>query len=118
MIQLFYRTRDILDRRAGDAKDAGIAADIAEGSLETPTDAGAVPSFESASDADHLGIDYWILEQPRLGRFLEKSLVGCVAVVTGGDGAFGHTRSSPSAGSPLEVAVPDYFESRVQVASC
>ena len=48
-------------------KDAAIAADIAEAAIETITDAEAIGRFESISEADMFDMEYWSLEQAKLG---------------------------------------------------
>ena len=50
------------------AKDARIAADIAESTVETVTDAEAVGRFEPVGEADLFDIEYWSLEQAKLGQ--------------------------------------------------
>jgi rhamnose utilization protein RhaD (predicted bifunctional aldolase and dehydrogenase) len=44
------------------AHDAAIAADIAESWIETATDAEAIGRFESLSEAELFGMEYWSLE--------------------------------------------------------
>ena len=48
-------------------KDARIAADLAEAAIETITDAEAIGRFESISEADMFDMEYWSLEQAKLG---------------------------------------------------
>jgi rhamnose utilization protein RhaD (predicted bifunctional aldolase and dehydrogenase) len=48
-------------------KDARIAADIAESAIATITDAEAIGRFESISEADMFDMEYWSLEQAKLG---------------------------------------------------
>ena len=62
------------------AKDAAVAADLAECWIETVTDAEAVGRFESLSEADLFEMEYWSLEQAKLGSAVEKPLAGQVAV--------------------------------------
>ena len=54
-----------LGRTAGEAR---VAADIAESTVETVTDAEAIGRFESAGEADLFDVEYWSLEQAKLGR--------------------------------------------------
>ena len=92
------------------ARDASIAADIAESTVETVTDAEALGTFESASEADLFDIEYWSLEQAKLGRSAERPFTGCVVVVTGGGGAIGGATAEAFARDGAEVAVLDVDE--------
>src|SRR5207245_5258524 len=62
------------------ARDARIAADIAESTVETVTEAEAIGRFESVSEADLFDIEYWSLEQAKLGEIEEKPLLGQIVV--------------------------------------
>ena len=48
-------------------KDAAIAADLAETAVAAITDAEAIGRFESISEADMFDMEYWSLEQAKLG---------------------------------------------------
>jgi rhamnose utilization protein RhaD (predicted bifunctional aldolase and dehydrogenase)/NAD(P)-dependent dehydrogenase (short-subunit alcohol dehydrogenase family) len=89
------------------AKDARVAADIAESTVETVTDAEAVGRFESVSEADLFDIEYWSLEQAKLGQGSEKPLAGQIAVVTGGAGTIGFATALAMRGAGAEVALLD-----------
>ena len=71
------------------AKDARIAADIAESTVQTITDAEAIGRFESLPENDLFDMEYWSLEQAKLGQNVPKPLAGQVAVITGGGGTIG-----------------------------
>jgi len=89
------------------ARDARIAADIAESTVETVTDAEAVGRFESVSEADLFDIEYWSLEQAKLGQVSEKPLAGQIAVITGGAGTIGLATARAMSGAGAEVALLD-----------
>jgi len=89
------------------AREARIAADIAESTVETVTDAEAVGRFESISEADLFDIEYWSLEQAKLGQATEKPLAGQIAVVTGGAGTIGFATARAMSGAGAEIAVLD-----------
>jgi len=91
----------------GSARDARIAADIAQSTVETVTDAEAVGRFESISEADLFDIEYWSLEQAKLGEAAEKPLAGQIAVVTGGAGTIGFATARALSGAGAETAVLD-----------
>ena len=48
-------------------KEARVAADLAESAIETITDAEAIGRFESIPEADMFDMEYWSLEQAKLG---------------------------------------------------
>jgi rhamnose utilization protein RhaD (predicted bifunctional aldolase and dehydrogenase)/NAD(P)-dependent dehydrogenase (short-subunit alcohol dehydrogenase family) len=89
------------------AKDARIAADIAQSNVETITDAEAVGRFESVEESDLFDIEYWSLEQAKLGQSVDKALAGQVAVITGGAGRIGLATARALSGAGAEVALLD-----------
>ena len=72
-----------------DAKAAAIAADLAEAAVEVITDAERIGRFASIAEEDLFDIEYWPLEQAKLGKAAPPPLAGQVAVVTGAAGAIG-----------------------------
>ena len=88
-------------------KDARIAADLAESAIETITDAEAIGRFESISEADMFDMEYWSLEQAKLGAIAEKPLAGQVAVVTGAGGTIGGATAKAFAAAGATVALLD-----------
>ena len=95
-------------------KDAGIAADLAEAAIATITDAEAVGRFEPLPEADLFDVEYWSLEQAKLGSARELPLAGQVAVVTGAAGAIGFATAKAFAGAGAEVALLDVDEAAAQ----
>jgi rhamnose utilization protein RhaD (predicted bifunctional aldolase and dehydrogenase)/NAD(P)-dependent dehydrogenase (short-subunit alcohol dehydrogenase family) len=95
-------------------KDAMIAADIAESAIETITDAEAIGRFESISEADMFDMEYWSLEQAKLGSAPDKPLAGQVAVITGAAGVIGTATARAFASAGAEVALLDLDETAVQ----
>ncbi len=91
----------------GSAKDAAIAADIAENAIAVITDAEAMGEYRSISDFDMFEVEYWSLEQAKLGKSNEKSLARQVAVVTGGGSGIGAATARAMAKEGAEVAVLD-----------
>jgi rhamnose utilization protein RhaD (predicted bifunctional aldolase and dehydrogenase)/NAD(P)-dependent dehydrogenase (short-subunit alcohol dehydrogenase family) len=88
-------------------KDAAIAADIALNTVATITDAEAIGRFEALPEADLFDMEYWSLEQAKLGAAKEKPLAGQVAVVTGGAGAIGAATARLLKDNGAELAVLD-----------
>jgi NAD(P)-dependent dehydrogenase (short-subunit alcohol dehydrogenase family) len=89
------------------AKDAAIAADIAENAVAVITDAEAMGEYRSISDFDMFEVEYWSLEQAKLGKSNEKSLARQVAVITGGGSGIGAATARAMAKEGAEVAVLD-----------
>src|SRR5262249_31531166 len=84
-------------------KDARVAGDLAEAAIETITDAEAIGRFESISEADMFDVEYWSLEQAKLGKEPERPLAGQIAVVTGAAGAIGAATARAFAAAGAEV---------------
>jgi rhamnose utilization protein RhaD (predicted bifunctional aldolase and dehydrogenase)/NAD(P)-dependent dehydrogenase (short-subunit alcohol dehydrogenase family) len=91
-------------------KDAKVAADLAECAVECITDAEAIGRFESISEADMFDMEYWSLEQAKLGAAKELPLAGQVAVVTGAGGTIGAATAKAFAAAGAEVALLDLDE--------
>jgi rhamnose utilization protein RhaD (predicted bifunctional aldolase and dehydrogenase)/NAD(P)-dependent dehydrogenase (short-subunit alcohol dehydrogenase family) len=89
------------------AKDARIAADVAEAAIEGITDAEAIGRFTSISEQDMFDCEYWPLELAKLGARKALPLAGQVAVVTGAGGAIGAATARAFAQAGAEVALLD-----------
>ena len=89
------------------AKDAAIAADIAENAVAVITDAEAMGEYRSISEFDMFEVEYWSLEQAKLGKSNEKSLARQVAVITGGASGIGAATARAMAKEGAEVAILD-----------
>ena len=70
-------------------KDAAIAADLAEHTLRVKSLGEALGRYEPLPDHDLFDMEYWSLEQAKLGKEAEKPLARQVALVTGAAGAIG-----------------------------
>ena len=99
------------------AKDAAIAADIAVNTVDSVTDAEAIGRFEPVGEADLFGLEYWSLEQAKLGKAAEKPLARHVVVVTGGGSGIGAATARAFAREGAEVAVLDLSPDAAQATA-
>jgi rhamnose utilization protein RhaD (predicted bifunctional aldolase and dehydrogenase)/NAD(P)-dependent dehydrogenase (short-subunit alcohol dehydrogenase family) len=88
-------------------RNAVIAADIAEQWIAAVADAERIGRFESISEADMFDVEYWPLEQKKLGARKEPPLAGQIAAVTGAAGAIGAATAKAFAAAGAEVALLD-----------
>jgi rhamnulose-1-phosphate aldolase/alcohol dehydrogenase len=89
------------------AKDAAIAADIAENTVEVITDAEAIGEYKCICENDMFEVEYWSLEQAKLGKSAEKVLARQVCVVTGGGSGIGAATAKAFAAEGAEIAILD-----------
>ncbi len=95
-------------------KDARIAADLAEAAVASITDAEAVGRFDPLPESDLFDVEYWSLEQAKLGGTKEPPLAGQVAVITGAAGSIGFATAKAFAAAGAEVALLDIDEPAAQ----
>ncbi|HWF63615.1 MAG TPA: bifunctional aldolase/short-chain dehydrogenase [Rhizomicrobium sp.] len=91
----------------GSAKDAAIAADIAENAIAVIGDAEAIGEYRCISEYDMFEVEYWSLEQAKLGKSNEKALARQVAAITGGGSGIGAATAKAFAAQGAEVAILD-----------
>ena len=70
-------------------KEAKIASDLAEVTVDVISNAESVGRFTSISDKEIFKVEYWPLEQAKLKTLKRASLTGNVTVVSGGCGVIG-----------------------------
>ncbi|MCP9837954.1 bifunctional aldolase/short-chain dehydrogenase [Cyanobium sp. N.Huapi 1H5] len=89
------------------AAEAATVADIAEAWAQTLLAAEAIGRFAPVGEADTFAMEYWSLEQAKLGKAAEKPLARQVVLVTGGAGAIGAATARAFAAAGAEVALLD-----------
>ncbi len=89
------------------AREAGVAADLARANLEIITHAERIGKFRSISEKQAFAVEYWSLEQAKLGDRPELPLAGRVVVITGGASGIGRASALAFAAEGAEIAVLD-----------
>ncbi|MBT6093287.1 MAG: bifunctional aldolase/short-chain dehydrogenase, partial [Rhodospirillaceae bacterium] len=89
------------------AKAAGVSADLAETNIDVISDAVSMGGYQPIPEYDFFDIEYWSLEQAKLGKSAEKPLQRKIAVVSGGGSGIGAATARAFAAEGAAVAVLD-----------
>lgn len=89
------------------AREAAIAADVAEAMLRIVGDAEAIGRYTALPESELFKMEYWPLELAKLGKAEERPLQRQVAAITGGGGAIGAATARLFARNGAEVAILD-----------
>ncbi|MBW2209137.1 MAG: SDR family NAD(P)-dependent oxidoreductase, partial [Deltaproteobacteria bacterium] len=95
-------------------KGARIAADIGEHTIRAKIRSCSLGEYASISDAHVFDMEYWGLQQKKLGRISLFPLQGQVGVVTGGGGAIGFGIADRLLAAGAAVVLADIDEKRLQ----
>ena len=98
----------------GSRKDARIAADLAEHTLAVKAQVYATGEYEALPEADLFDVEYWPLEQAKLGKSKPRALAGQVAIVTGAAGAIGSAIAERLIEEGCHVMLADIHGERLQ----
>ena len=96
--------------------DACIAADIAEHTVPAKADANTIGHYLALADPDLFDMEYWSLEQAKLGKSKDAALAGQVALVTGAAGAIGFGIAKQLVAAGAHVLVADVDAERIRDA--
>ena len=99
------------------ARDAAIAADLAENAIQVITDAEAIGRFEALPESDLFDVEYWSLEQAKLKGAVAKAFTGQVALVTGAGSGIGLATAKAFAAEGAAVVVLDLDEKAAAAAA-
>jgi rhamnose utilization protein RhaD (predicted bifunctional aldolase and dehydrogenase)/NAD(P)-dependent dehydrogenase (short-subunit alcohol dehydrogenase family) len=89
------------------AKEAAIVADLAETWIETVTAAESIGRFSSLDESQQFAMEYWSLEQAKLGGRSEPPLARQVVLITGGAGTIGSAIGRAFAREGAEIVLAD-----------
>lgn len=98
-------------------KDARIARDITEHTLATKLEAHHGGGYRALPESDLFEMEYWSLEQAKLGKEAPRALEGQVVLVTGGAGAIGRGIAEACVGAGAHVAIVDRDGARAAEAA-
>jgi len=93
-----------------DAAAADVAADIYEHTIEVILDAESVGAYRALGDGDIFDMEYWPLEQAKLGKQPPKPLQGRVVLVTGAASGIGSATARVFATAGAELVLLDRVE--------
>ncbi|MEO8113851.1 MAG: bifunctional aldolase/short-chain dehydrogenase, partial [Phenylobacterium sp.] len=99
------------------AAEAAVTADVAESWAATLLMGEAVGAFEPVDEADTFDMEYWSLEQAKLGKGAERRLERHIVIVTGGAGVIVAATALAFAAEGAEVAVLDRDLAGAQAAA-
>src|SRR5580700_3238705 len=92
---------------AGTARDADIALDVYEHTIDVMTAASAVGSYAPCSRADLFDVEYWSLEQAKIQPAPQDALGRCIALVTGAASGIGLATAARMLAAGAHVAMVD-----------
>jgi NAD(P)-dependent dehydrogenase (short-subunit alcohol dehydrogenase family) len=89
------------------AKETRIAADFGENAAIAIAAAEAIGRYQPIGEDDSFDVEYWPLEQAKIGKEIEKPLARQIAAVTGGGSGIGAATAEALVAAGTEIAVID-----------
>ena len=100
------------DRRGVHEKAARIAADVYEHTIDVIESAEAVGSYTPLDTSDLFDMEYWSLEQAKLGRAKPKAMQGRVVYISGAAGGIGAATAAAFASAGASLYLTDRDKTR------
>jgi NAD(P)-dependent dehydrogenase (short-subunit alcohol dehydrogenase family) len=97
--------------------DAEIPADLAEHTVRVKGWAHEMSGYEALDETHLFDMEYWSLEQAKLGKRVEKPLAGQVAIITGAGGAIGRGVALQLARAGAHLALLDIDLDKARAAA-
>ena len=101
---------------SADAKGACIASDISAQNLNVASRAEACGGFYPVTERQVFEMEYWSLEQAKLGKDSPPALQGRIVMVTGGGGAIGLATAQEFAALGANIFLVDLEEAALEKA--
>ncbi len=101
----------------GNSKSAAIVADLAETNVGVITNCESISSYQAIPENDVFDIEYWSLEQAKLGKGDAKPLDSKICVVSGGGSGIGAATAQAFSDQGCEVAVLDWNSKAVRAVA-
>ncbi len=98
----------------GDTKAACIAADLAEQTIRAKALGAALGTYRALEPFELFEMEYWSLEQAKLGRSVSAPLAGRIALLTGAGGAIGHGIARELLAAGCHVFLTDVDHERLE----
>ena len=99
-----------------DAKEAKTITDLATQNISVMSDGQDVGGFKPVKSQDLFDMEYWSLEQAKLGKKSSPELQGKVIVITGGTGIIGRAIAKAFFKKGAEIVLVDKNEKSLQEA--
>ena len=95
---------------------AAIAADLGEQNIQVSATAEALSRFDPIGPDDLFDMEYWSLEQAKLGKARAPAFQGRIVMVTGGAGAIGTATARAFAAEGAEIILVDRDQTLLDAA--
>jgi rhamnose utilization protein RhaD (predicted bifunctional aldolase and dehydrogenase)/NAD(P)-dependent dehydrogenase (short-subunit alcohol dehydrogenase family) len=99
------------------AKQARVAADVIEATIEVISKAEGIGGFDPLPEEDLFDLEYWSLEQIKLTKNVEKPLTRQIAVVTGAASGLGLSIAEALKAEGAELALLDVAREPLEAAA-